>query len=99
MAVGYDGKEIGGYMGVFIDLQEKLHATVGRDRKKVAIGVYPLEKIVLPIARETQRNLESDLSTWQPPPQSAVPYQTQTAPYETPSTPLGIDSKTFILPN
>ena len=26
MAVGYDGKEIGGYMGVFIDLQEKLKA-------------------------------------------------------------------------
>lgn len=32
-----------------IDLQEKLHATVGRNRKKVAIGVYPLEKIKLPI--------------------------------------------------
>lgn len=32
-----------------IDLQEKLHNTVGRKRKKVAIGVYPLEKIKLPI--------------------------------------------------
>jgi len=32
-----------------IDLQEKLHATIGRNRKKVAIGIYPLEKIKLPI--------------------------------------------------
>jgi phenylalanyl-tRNA synthetase beta chain len=32
-----------------IDLQEKLHNTVGRKRKKVAIGIYPLEKIKLPI--------------------------------------------------
>lgn len=35
-----------------IDLQEKLHATVGRKRKKVAIGIYPLEKIKLPIKYE-----------------------------------------------
>lgn len=33
-----------------IDLQEKLHTTVGRKRKKLAIGIYPLEKISLPIA-------------------------------------------------
>lgn len=32
-----------------IDLQEKLHTTLGRERKKVAIGIYPLEKIKLPI--------------------------------------------------
>ncbi len=32
-----------------IDLQEKLHITYGRDRKKVAIGVYPLKDITLPI--------------------------------------------------
>ncbi|MBU0467208.1 MAG: phenylalanine--tRNA ligase subunit beta [Nanoarchaeota archaeon] len=32
-----------------IDLQEKLHITLGRNRKKVAIGIYPLEKISLPI--------------------------------------------------
>jgi len=32
-----------------IDLQEKLHITIGRNRKKVAIGIYPLEKIALPI--------------------------------------------------
>ena len=32
-----------------IDLQEKLHFTVGRKRKKLAIGIYPLEKIKLPI--------------------------------------------------
>lgn len=32
-----------------IDIQEKLHSTIGRNRKKVAIGIYPLEKISLPI--------------------------------------------------
>src|SRR3989344_4681337 len=31
-----------------IDIQEKLHTTIGRNRKKVAIGIYPLEKIKLP---------------------------------------------------
>jgi len=32
-----------------IEIQEKLHLTMGRKRKKVAIGIYPLEKIKLPI--------------------------------------------------
>ncbi len=32
-----------------IDIQEKLHTTIGRKRKKIAIGIYPLEKIKLPI--------------------------------------------------
>jgi phenylalanyl-tRNA synthetase beta chain len=32
-----------------IQIQEKLHVTFGRNRKKLAIGVYPLEKIRLPI--------------------------------------------------
>jgi len=32
-----------------IDMQEKIHSTVGRKRKKLAIGIYPLDKIKLPI--------------------------------------------------
>lgn len=32
-----------------IDIQEKLHLTIGRKRKKMALGIYPLEKIKLPI--------------------------------------------------
>ncbi len=32
-----------------IEIQEKLHITLGRKRKKAAIGIYPLEKIKLPI--------------------------------------------------
>lgn len=32
-----------------IQIQEKLHVTFGRNRKKCAIGIYPLEKITLPI--------------------------------------------------
>ncbi len=37
-----------------IDMQEKLHITVGRNRKKSAIGIYPLEKIKLPITYEAR---------------------------------------------
>jgi len=40
-----------------IEIQEKLHLTIGRKRKKVAIGIYPLEKIKLPI---TYKALEPD---------------------------------------
>jgi len=32
-----------------VDIQEKLHQTLGRKRKKLAIGIYPMEKIKLPI--------------------------------------------------
>lgn len=32
-----------------IEIQEKLHTTFARKRKKLAIGIYPLEKIKLPI--------------------------------------------------
>ena len=32
-----------------IQLQEKLHVTYGRNRKKCAIGIYPMENISLPI--------------------------------------------------
>ena len=32
-----------------IDVQEKLHNSIGRKRKKLAIGIYPLDKIALPI--------------------------------------------------
>jgi len=40
-----------------IEIQEKLHITIGRKRKKIAIGIYPLEKIKLPI---TYKALEPD---------------------------------------
>ncbi len=32
-----------------IQIQEKLHITYGRNRKKAAIGMYPMEKITFPI--------------------------------------------------
>ena len=38
-----------------IDIQEKIHATLGRNRKKIAIGIYPLEKILLPIKFEARK--------------------------------------------
>ncbi len=40
-----------------IEIQEKLHITLGRKRKKIAIGIYPLEKIKLPV---TFKALEPD---------------------------------------
>ncbi|MDP2628925.1 MAG: phenylalanine--tRNA ligase subunit beta, partial [Nanoarchaeota archaeon] len=40
-----------------IEIQEKLHLTTGRRRKKIAIGIYPLEKIKLPI---TYKAIEPD---------------------------------------
>lgn len=46
-----------------IDLQEKLHNTIGRKRKKLAIGIYPLEKIKLPI---TFKAMEPDQIKFQP---------------------------------
>jgi phenylalanyl-tRNA synthetase beta chain len=38
-----------------IDLQEKIHSTLGRNRKKAAIGIYPLEKIKLPITYTSEK--------------------------------------------
>jgi len=32
-----------------IDIQEKLHSSYGRNRKKIAIGIYPLETIKFPV--------------------------------------------------
>jgi phenylalanyl-tRNA synthetase beta chain len=46
-----------------IDIQEKLHNTIGRRRKKLAIGIYPLEKITLPIKFKA---LEPDKIKFQP---------------------------------
>ncbi len=37
-------------------LQEKLHNSIGRKRRKVAIGIYPLDKIKLPIRFEGRAN-------------------------------------------
>ena len=36
-------------LDTIIDLQEKLHASFGRNRKKAAIGIYPLEEIEFPV--------------------------------------------------
>lgn len=46
-----------------IEMQEKLHSTMGRKRKKLAIGIYPLEKIKLPIR---YRALEPDKIRFHP---------------------------------
>jgi phenylalanyl-tRNA synthetase beta chain len=46
-----------------IEIQEKLHVTVGRKRKKLAIGIYPMEKIKLPI---TFKAMEPDKIKFKP---------------------------------
>ena len=38
-----------------IRVQEKLHTTLGRNREKVAIGIYPKQKINFPISFESRR--------------------------------------------
>src|SRR3989338_1604354 len=38
-----------------IQIQEKLHTTYCRNRKKAAIGIYPLENIKLPITYEARK--------------------------------------------
>jgi phenylalanyl-tRNA synthetase beta chain len=38
-----------------VNFQEKIHSTLGRNRKKLAIGIYPLEKINLPIKYEARK--------------------------------------------
>ncbi len=37
-----------------IQIQEKLHVTYGRNRKKAAIGIYPMEKITFPITYKAE---------------------------------------------
>jgi phenylalanyl-tRNA synthetase beta chain len=46
-----------------IEIQEKLHATLGRKRKKLAIGIYPLEKIKFPV---TFKAIEPDKIKFMP---------------------------------
>ncbi len=41
-----------------VDLQEKLHGSIGRRRRKAAIGIYPLDKIKLPIRFVGRKNEE-----------------------------------------
>ena len=38
-----------------IDIQENLHVTYGRNRKKCAIGIYPAEQIEFPITYEARK--------------------------------------------
>ncbi len=59
----FDGEKI----QEIIQIQEKLHITFGRNRKKLAIGIYPLEKITFPVTFKADkpenfkfRPLESD---------------------------------------
>ncbi len=49
--INFDDAKIKG----IIDIQERLHDTIGRNRKKVAIGIYPLDKISLPIKYEARK--------------------------------------------
>lgn len=42
-------------LDTIIDLQEKLHASFGRNRKKAAIGIYPLQEIEFPITYKAEK--------------------------------------------
>jgi phenylalanyl-tRNA synthetase beta chain len=41
-----------------IAIQEKLHSTLGRNRRKIAIGIYPLDMIKLPIKLQAKKPSE-----------------------------------------
>lgn len=45
-----NGPKIGEYLRPLIDYQERIHDSVGKDRKKVSIGIHDLSKIEPPIA-------------------------------------------------
>ncbi|MBR9676860.1 phenylalanine--tRNA ligase subunit beta [Candidatus Woesearchaeota archaeon] len=55
----FDGEKI----RELIQIQEKLHVSFGRNRKRVAIGIYPLEHITMPI---TFKALEPKKIKFQP---------------------------------
>jgi phenylalanyl-tRNA synthetase beta chain len=38
-----------------IELQEKLHGSYGRNRRKLAIGIYPIEKITFPLSYTAEK--------------------------------------------
>jgi len=40
-----------------VNFQEKIHTTMGKNRKKMAIGIYPLDKIKLPLRYEAKNPL------------------------------------------
>ena len=40
-----------------VNFQEKIHTTMGKNRKKMAIGIYPLDKINLPLRYEAKNPL------------------------------------------
>jgi phenylalanyl-tRNA synthetase beta chain len=45
-----------------IKIQEKLHITYGRNRKRCAIGIYPLDKIRFPVTYTAKK--PSDIAFW-----------------------------------
>lgn len=42
------------FLTKIIDIQEKIHMSFGRDRKKAAIGIYPIENIDFPITYKNE---------------------------------------------
>lgn len=51
------------FLDTIIDLQERIHISFGRNRKKVAIGIYPLSAITFPV---TYQALEPSKIKFQP---------------------------------
>lgn len=43
------------FLDEIIEIQEKIHASFGRQRKKAAIGIYPVEKINFPISYKAEK--------------------------------------------
>lgn len=59
-----EGREIGEYMEELIDFQEKIHLSVGKDRKKSSIGLHDLDKIKLPVIYDSGNTEDISFETY-----------------------------------
>ena len=58
------GSEIGDHLGDLIDYQEKLHESIGKDRKKVSIGIHDRSGIKFPITYQGMARESTSFTTY-----------------------------------
>ena len=59
-----DGIVLGDHFKSLIDFQEKIHDTIGKQRKKVSIGLHDVKKIVFPIRYEAVSSRDIRFTTF-----------------------------------
>ena len=58
------GPPIENHLRGLIDYQERIHDSIGKDRKKVSIGIHDLEKVEVPVFYKTARKAELKFTTY-----------------------------------